>query len=206
MVRADGKSVRRLHDRGAEPVRERGCEDGAPEEGDGASQGEGSGRDVESRNDHGRSLWPTAKRFSPPPNKTHPAIPRLRWPGATFPLIFPGGSHFSTPSRSDSLGVGKRSRCAFRPQRCTISGVRDAVSIRERAAHRRGIRSPVQRLRHAHREARRLDPARHPIAVQAAPSGKGYYVSSKPCLPAMPSIPHGRHCPGTGLTGIGTST
>ena len=43
---------------------ERGSEDGAPGEGGGASQGEGSGRDVESRNDHGRSLWPTAKRFS----------------------------------------------------------------------------------------------------------------------------------------------
>ena len=65
MVRADGKSVRRLHDRGAEPGMERGCEnEGRRREGGGASRGEGSGREVESRNDHGRSLWPTAKRFS----------------------------------------------------------------------------------------------------------------------------------------------
>jgi hypothetical protein len=41
---------------------------GAPEEGDGASQGEGSRRDVESQNDHGSSLWPTAKRFSRVPS------------------------------------------------------------------------------------------------------------------------------------------
>ena len=68
-MRADGKSVRRLHDRGAEPGRERGCEDGAPGEGGGASQGEGSGRDVESRKDHGRSLWPTAKRFRTYPSR-----------------------------------------------------------------------------------------------------------------------------------------
>ena len=30
----------------------------------GRVRGEGSGRDVEARKDHGRSLWPTAKRFS----------------------------------------------------------------------------------------------------------------------------------------------
>jgi hypothetical protein len=68
MVRADGKSVRRLHDRAAEPVRERGCEDKAPREEGGASQGANSGRDVEARKDHGRSLWPTAKRFSRVPS------------------------------------------------------------------------------------------------------------------------------------------
>jgi hypothetical protein len=43
---------------------ERGSEHGEPAEEDGASQGAGSGRDVEARKDHGRSLWPTAKRFS----------------------------------------------------------------------------------------------------------------------------------------------
>src|SRR5262249_55751035 len=48
--------------------------------------------------------------------------------------------------------------CVVRPQGRTISGVRDAVSIRERAAHRRRIGSPVQRLRDDHRAARRLDP------------------------------------------------
>src|SRR4051794_9658092 len=44
---------------------------GLPAEGSGASRGEGSGREVEARNDHGRSLWPTAKRFCSPPDKTH---------------------------------------------------------------------------------------------------------------------------------------
>src|SRR5437868_5459906 len=65
MVRGDGRSVRRLHDRGGQPRRERGSENGAPGEEGGASQGAGSGRDVEARKDHGCSLWPTAKRFSP---------------------------------------------------------------------------------------------------------------------------------------------
>ena len=62
---------------------ERGCEDGAPGEGGGASQGEGSGRDVESRKDHGRSLWPTAKRFcslrakdAPPAVRSEGAVER----------------------------------------------------------------------------------------------------------------------------------
>src|SRR3954462_1545562 len=74
MRRAVGKSVRRLHDRAAEPVRERGCENRAPGGGGGASQGANSGRDVGSRKDHGRSLWPTAKRFSSPRWNTQ-AIP-----------------------------------------------------------------------------------------------------------------------------------
>jgi len=50
---------------------EGGCENGVPGEEGGASQEAGSGGDVESRKGHGRSLWPTAKRFSPLPRKTH---------------------------------------------------------------------------------------------------------------------------------------
>jgi hypothetical protein len=65
MGRADGTSVRRLHDRGGEPGLERGCENGALREDRDASQEGGRGRDVESPKEHGRSLWPTAKRFSP---------------------------------------------------------------------------------------------------------------------------------------------
>ena len=44
---------------------------GLPAEGGGARGGEGSGREVEARNDHGCSLWPTAKRFCSPLRKTH---------------------------------------------------------------------------------------------------------------------------------------
>ena len=54
-----------------QPGMERGCENGAPGEEGGASQGAGSGRDVESRKDHGRSLWPTAKRFCSLREMTH---------------------------------------------------------------------------------------------------------------------------------------
>ena len=43
---------------------ERGNENGATGERGRASQAAGSGRDMEVRKDHGRSLWPTAKRFS----------------------------------------------------------------------------------------------------------------------------------------------
>ncbi len=71
MVRADGKSVRSLNDRAAEPGMEGGCENGVPGEEGGASQEAGSGGDVESRKGHGRSLWPTAKRFSPLLVDTH---------------------------------------------------------------------------------------------------------------------------------------
>jgi hypothetical protein len=39
--RADGKSVRRPHDRGAQPGLERGCKDGVPGEEGGAKQGTG---------------------------------------------------------------------------------------------------------------------------------------------------------------------
>jgi hypothetical protein len=42
---------------------ERGRENGALGEKGEASQGAGSGRDAESREEYGRSLWPTAKRF-----------------------------------------------------------------------------------------------------------------------------------------------
>ncbi len=50
---------------------EGGCENGVPGEEGGASQEAGSGGDVESRKGHGRSLWPTAKRFSPLLVDTH---------------------------------------------------------------------------------------------------------------------------------------
>jgi len=68
MGRADGKSVRRLHDRGGRPGSERGAEKGALGEEGEASQGAGSGRDVASRKEHGRSLWSTAKRSSRVPS------------------------------------------------------------------------------------------------------------------------------------------
>ena len=54
---------RRLHDRERSRSGSGAVRRGAPEERNGASQGEGSRRDVESQNDHGRSLWPTAKRL-----------------------------------------------------------------------------------------------------------------------------------------------
>ena len=44
---------------------------GLPAEGGGASRGEGSGREVEARNDYGCSLWPTAKRFCSPIREQH---------------------------------------------------------------------------------------------------------------------------------------
>jgi hypothetical protein len=47
---------------------ERGSENGTPREQGGASQGVGSGCNVESGKEHGLSLWPTAKRFSRVPS------------------------------------------------------------------------------------------------------------------------------------------
>jgi hypothetical protein len=68
---------------------ERGRENGAPEEEGRASQGAGSGGDVESRKEHGRSLWPTAKRFSSPPTKAQSSRRRLRLSQGEIG-VFPG--------------------------------------------------------------------------------------------------------------------
>ena len=111
-----------------------------------------------------RTLHPIVgrgRRVRFPLRITHSGSPSLKRPRASILLISPGGGYFRAPCGAGSLAVGKRSGCVVLPQGRTISGVGDAVSIRERDAHRHRIGSPVQLLRHAHRAARRLDPPRH---------------------------------------------
>src|SRR4051812_3643933 len=87
MGRADGKSVRCLHDRGPQPTLDRGCESG------GAEWWE-AGR-VTKRASIARSalevsavcsLWPTAKRFSPPTPSTHYLGGRMAYQYVREPL------------------------------------------------------------------------------------------------------------------------
>jgi integrase len=128
--RADGKSVRRLHDRAAEPGRERGCEDRAPGERARRSEtGSGRGRDGESREDHRRSLGPTAKRFCSSLTKALAGVL------AEYLKAHPGGQflfcHFGEVERSK-----KRSRTTgHRDEKDRPSGLKGRLStVREREA------------------------------------------------------------------------
>ena len=83
------------------------------------------------------SVFPTAERFSPLLRITHSGSQPLKRIGEAISLVFSGESPFRAPNGAGSLADGKRSGCVFQPQGRTISRMRDAVSIRERAPHRR---------------------------------------------------------------------
>src|SRR5262245_24757412 len=78
---------------------------GLSAEGGRVSRGEGSGRDVEARNDHGRSLWPTAKRFCSPSRMTH----LLSFPTHAHS---PHGPVKGTKQRGIAIGSPRRARDA----------------------------------------------------------------------------------------------
>ena len=115
------------------------------------SSGERSGTAGIARHSAWDHLWLTVivPGMRPPPRITH-CGDRPRSPiGPAIPLTFAGDRHYYTPLDPDSLEVGKRIGCVFRPQERTNFGGRESIG------------TPVQYLRDAHRAAGRLDLARH---------------------------------------------
>ena len=93
---------------------------GLPTEGGGARGGEGSGREVEARNDHGCSLWPTAKRFCSPLRKTHRLNSCVYLNDGKTPAIT-GENGLTRAGCVCPDPNGRRIRCALHHQRRTIS-------------------------------------------------------------------------------------
>jgi hypothetical protein len=133
-------------------------------------------------------------RVRHPPRIAHPGDQHRSPIGSAIPLVFRGEHHFHTPYVADSLDVGKRIGCVFRPQGRTNSGVNHAVSIRERTTHRRRIGSPIQRLRNVHRSADRLDLPRHRAPRQRAlrPHREGHPLAAEPAPDQGQGRPHGK--------------